>query len=56
MGFARGNGVIAGRSGGDRHLGKTITLRAPLAIARSKIDRVVAVLNEATADLGRRSE
>ncbi|HEV8439936.1 MAG TPA: aminotransferase class III-fold pyridoxal phosphate-dependent enzyme, partial [Methylomirabilota bacterium] len=51
--FARKSGVIVGRSGGGRHLGNTITLAPPLVITRSEIDRVVAVLDQAIAQLGK---
>jgi adenosylmethionine-8-amino-7-oxononanoate aminotransferase len=50
--FARKNGVIVGRSGGGRHLGSTITLSPPLVITRPEIDRVVAVLDKAIAEMG----
>lgn len=50
--FARKNGVIVGRSGGGRHLGNTITLSPPLVITRPEIDRVVAVLDKAIAEMG----
>jgi len=50
--FARKNGVIVGRSGGGRHLGSTITLAPPLVITRPEIDRVVAVLDKAIAEMG----
>jgi len=42
-----------GRSGGGRHLGNTIQLSPPLVITRPEIDRVVAVLDEAIAQLGK---
>lgn len=51
--FARSRGVIVGRSGGGRHLGNTISMAPPLVITRPEIDRVVAVLDEAIADLGK---
>jgi adenosylmethionine-8-amino-7-oxononanoate aminotransferase len=44
--------VIVGRSGGGRHLGSTIVLSPPLVITRAEIDRVVAVLDGAIAELG----
>jgi taurine-pyruvate aminotransferase len=50
--FARRNGVIVGRSGGGRHLGSTIVLSPPLVITRAEIDRVVAVLDKAIAEMG----
>ena len=50
--FARRNGVIVGRSGGGRHLGSTIVLSPPLIITRPEIDRVVAVLDKAIAEMG----
>jgi 4-aminobutyrate aminotransferase-like enzyme len=50
--FARHHGVIVGRSGGGRHLGSTIVLSPPLVITRAEIDRVVAVLDDAIADIG----
>ncbi len=46
--FARHRGVIVGRSGGGRHLGSVIVLSPPLVITRAEIDRVVAVLDDAT--------
>src|SRR5262249_31408394 len=49
--FARKNGVIV-RSGGGRHLGSTIVLSPPLVITRAEIDRVVAVLDKAIAEMG----
>ena len=52
--FARRHGVIVGRSGGGRHLGSTIVLSPPLVITRAEIDRVVAVLDAAIAELGKR--
>jgi adenosylmethionine-8-amino-7-oxononanoate aminotransferase len=54
--FARRRGVLVGRSGGGRHLGNTIVVSPPLIITRAEIDRVVAVLDEAIADLGRTLE
>ena len=51
--FARRHGVIVGRSGGGRHLGSTIVLSPPLVITRPEIDRVVAVLDGAIAELGK---
>jgi 4-aminobutyrate aminotransferase-like enzyme len=51
--FARRHGVIVGRSGGGRHLGNTIVLAPPLVITRPEIDRVVAVLDGAIAELGK---
>jgi taurine-pyruvate aminotransferase len=51
--FARKHGVLVGRSGGGRHLGNTIQLSPPLVITRPEIDRVVAVLDEAIAELGK---
>jgi adenosylmethionine-8-amino-7-oxononanoate aminotransferase len=50
--FARRHGVIVGRSGGGRHLGSAIVMSPPLVITRAEIDRVVAVLDAAIADLG----
>ena len=50
--FARRNGVIVGRSGGGRHLGNTVVLSPPLVITRPEIDRVVAVLDKAIAEMG----
>jgi taurine-pyruvate aminotransferase len=50
--FARRNGVLVGRSGGGRHLGSTIVLSPPLVITRAEIDRVVAVLDKAIAEMG----
>src|SRR5882672_5819199 len=50
--FARRNGVIVGRSGGGRHLGSTIVLSPPLIITRTEIDRIVAVLDKAIAEMG----
>jgi adenosylmethionine-8-amino-7-oxononanoate aminotransferase len=50
--FARRNGVLVGRSGGGRHLGNTIVMSPPLVITRPEIDRVVAVLDQAIAQLG----
>ena len=49
--FARKNDVIVGRSGGSRHVGSTITLSPPLVITRPEIDRVVAVLDKAIAEM-----
>jgi adenosylmethionine-8-amino-7-oxononanoate aminotransferase len=51
--FARKNGVLVGRSGGGRHLGNTIVMSPPLVITRPEIDRVVTVLDQAIAQLGR---
>jgi adenosylmethionine-8-amino-7-oxononanoate aminotransferase len=51
--FARHRGVIVGRSGGGRHLGSVIVLSPPLVITRAEIDRVVAVLDDAIADMGK---
>jgi taurine-pyruvate aminotransferase len=51
--FARRHGVIVGRSGGGRHLGSAIVLSPPLVITRAEIDRVVAVLDAAIAELGK---
>jgi adenosylmethionine-8-amino-7-oxononanoate aminotransferase len=51
--YARRHGVIVGRSGGGRHLGSTIVMSPPLVITRPEIDRVVAVLDGAIAELGR---
>jgi taurine-pyruvate aminotransferase len=51
--FARHHGVIVGRSGGGRHLGSVIVLSPPLVITRAEIDRVVAVLDDAIADMGK---
>ena len=50
--FARRNGVLVGRSGGGRHLGSTIVLSPPLVITRAEIDRIVAVLDKAIAEMG----
>src|SRR5262245_20244000 len=50
--YARRHGVIVGRSGGGRHLGSTIVLSPPLVITRAEIDRVVAVLDKAIAEMG----
>src|SRR5262245_30958967 len=51
--FARRHGVIVGRSGGGRHLGSTIVMSPPLVITRAEIDRVVAALDAAIAELGK---
>jgi taurine-pyruvate aminotransferase len=51
--FARRHGVIVGRSGGGRHLGSAIVMSPPLVITRPEIDRVVAVLDAAIAELGK---